>query len=707
MTESPSSDDLPIDALKRIDEICDAYEAACAAEQLPPIEEFLQQVPAALRPALRDELEAIRGETSRVRSVADAPTRSHVPGSHDGNNAPDLMAEGLQVRCPNCMIPVKLSDDSELTEISCISCGSNFSLIAPYRKDSTTELHRIGHFELIMRLGAGAFGTVWKARDLVLDRTVALKLPRTPNMNATEAAVFFREARAAAQLRHPYIVPVHEVGRSDGQLFIVSDLIDGVSMSEWIESRKYGFRDAARLCQQIAEALAHAHSRQVIHRDLKPANVLIDSSGLPHVTDFGLAKREVGEITMTLEGQFVGTPAYASPEQYMGDIARTDRRTDIYSLGVILFRLLTNEMPYRGSFEAQRQLKIFEDAPDPRGLNPRIPLDLATISLKCLERDPRNRYDHAHIVADELGRFLRGEPIRARPIPRYLRITRWCQRHPALATAIASVVLIAILGPISALYMRWQRDTITLQRTQLQSQLQERNQLVADYAQKLDDATADLNQINAAMRADSLVVNDRSWRQSISQRLIAQRHSTTSQLHAEQPEGKAQSVMRETAWAYLLAEAGDSRSAKKHAATAQQTLADLVNDHPSNLSYIHAQAELCELLQTLALRLGDTHEAHTWSDRASELRLQWSQSLSPALAIVERLDLELDRASAASTPDAKLSGLANADALAGDLENVWPRRAEELYEFACRVTSRDPILLSVPSGTIPAPASTD
>ncbi len=353
----------------------------------------------------------------------------------------------MQVRCPQCEETIGVSADSSLAHIACTTCGSAFSLYSD-RETTTVESVNaaVGHFTMLEKLGAGAFGVVWKARDTKLDRIVAIKIPRLDRMDSDGEAQFLREAQAAAQLKHPNIVRVHEVGRQDDSIYIVNEFIHGVTLADYLTGLRPNFRQAAELCAAIADALQHAHDQGVVHRDLKPANVMLDRNDKPYIMDFGLAKRDVTDVTISVDGKIMGTPAYMSPEQASGHGNSADGRTDIYSLGGILFELLTGERPFRGSFRMLMHQVINDDPPLPRKLNSNVPRDLETICLKCLRKSPDNRYATAAELAADLRHWLNREPIQARPVSRPERLIRWCQRKPAIATLTGLIALVTVAG---------------------------------------------------------------------------------------------------------------------------------------------------------------------------------------------------------------------------------------------------------------------
>jgi WD40 repeat protein/tRNA A-37 threonylcarbamoyl transferase component Bud32 len=327
----------------------------------------------------------------------------------------------------------------------------------PPPDDSLGSVRYFGDYELQREIARGGMGVVYKARQVNLKRIVALKMILAGQLaGPEEVRRFHAEAEAAARLDHPGIVPIFEVGQHDGQHYFSMAFVEGESLAHKITQGVFPPRDAAALMKKVAVAIAYAHVEGVIHRDLKPANVLIDRDGQPRVTDFGLAKRvQTGDAASqdTAPGQILGTPSYMPPEQASGLVSRIGPHSDIYSLGAILYCLLTGRPPFQAATPLDTLLQVIQQEPvSPRQLNAAVPRDLETITLKCLEKEPAKRYRSATELAEELGRFLNGEPIHARPVGRVERGWRWCRRKPAVAallgTGLLGVAAVLIVGLI-------------------------------------------------------------------------------------------------------------------------------------------------------------------------------------------------------------------------------------------------------------------
>jgi WD40 repeat protein/tRNA A-37 threonylcarbamoyl transferase component Bud32 len=320
-----------------------------------------------------------------------------------------------------------------------------------------SHLRYFGDYEILEEIARGGMGVVYKARQVSLDRTVALKMILAGQL-ASESDVerFYTEAKAAANLQHPNIVAIHEVGQHDGQHYFSMDYVAGKSLAENVRGNPLSAEQAALYVKTIAEAVHFAHQRGILHRDLKPQNVLIDTDDRPRITDFGLAKRIETDSGLTRTGDVVGSPSYMPPEQAASRPDEVGPPSDVYSLGAILYELLTGRPPFRGATSWETICQVLQSPPvSLRKLNPDVPRDLETICLKCLEKRPERRYHSARELADELCRFLNHAPIHARTVSLARRASFWATRHP-WAIAAASALLVIGLAALS--YGLWNEN---------------------------------------------------------------------------------------------------------------------------------------------------------------------------------------------------------------------------------------------------------
>jgi serine/threonine-protein kinase len=321
------------------------------------------------------------------------------------------------------------------------------------------DLPRVPGYEVEAVLGRGGVGIVFRARHLRLNRTVALKMLLGGDYaGSRELARFQREAEAVAGLRHPNVVQAHDIGDCDGRPYFTMELVDGGSLARKLAGTAQPAREAAQLAATLAGAVQAAHASGVVHRDLKPANVLLTADGTPKVTDFGLARRLEHDAGLTRTGVVVGTPSYMAPEQARGQAHAIGPGVDVWALGAILYELLTGRPPFKGETAAETVHQVISQEPvPPSRLNPKVPRDLETICLQCLQKDPGKRYRTAAGFADDLERFLKHEPIRARPVGRLERGLRWVRRRPAAAALLSAVGLFVAAGTVGAWSVYQQR----------------------------------------------------------------------------------------------------------------------------------------------------------------------------------------------------------------------------------------------------------
>jgi len=344
---------------------------------------------------------------------------------------------------------------------------------------SPATVRYFGDYALQEEIARGGMGIVYRAQQISLNRTVALKMILADTFASSVQVERFRlEAEAAAGLDHPHIVPIYEVGEHDSHPYFSMKLVVGGNLSKEIPQLIQNPRRVAGLLATVAEAVHHAHQRGILHRDLKPANILLDTEGQPYVTDFGLAKRS-GDSSKTQTGAVLGTPSYMPPEQAVG---RKDLSTaaDVYSLGAILYECLTGRPPFKGESTLDTLLLVQHQEPArPHTLNPHVSRDLETICLKCLEKEPRQRYTSALELAEDLRAFLDDKPIRARPLSSWERGVKWCRRNRTLAAllvvSVVTVVAIGILG-VGLYYGRQLSDALAAAQVERDNAEQQRRE---------------------------------------------------------------------------------------------------------------------------------------------------------------------------------------------------------------------------------------
>ena len=458
------------------------------------------------------------------------------PESKLGSMPSDGTAETISGDAEATQLPETGSVDSQTIDLPASGFNSESKVAASKPPSKTSRPQNlkvepsaigsiIGNYEVLSVLGKGGMGIVYKARHVTLNRIVALKMIlHGLHGGSTAIQRFLAEARAVAALQHPGIVQIFEIAENNGLPYFSLEFVEGEDLHSTLKGAPWSAKPAAEMVANLCDAMQYAHDHQILHRDIKPANILLDAEKRPKISDFGLAKKVDSGDQVTQDGAVMGTPSYMPPEQARGDSAAISHRSDIYSLGAVLYQLITGRAPFVSDSMMDTLVQVIHRDPvQPRELQPGVPIDLETICCKALQKEPANRYQSCKELADDLRRYVRGEPILARPISRGERLTRWCRRNPKIAwpTAIAGFFVIATAGvsfgawrmsAAQAITIAEERDEANEQRVEADKQRNEadKQRLIANQQQALAEENAELatKQANIALQNIQFVLTD-------------------------------------------------------------------------------------------------------------------------------------------------------------------------------------------------------
>ena len=543
----------------------------------------------------------------------------------------------------------------------------------------------LGDFELQEVLGEGGMGVVYRARQMSLNRNVAVKMIRLGRIaTPSQVARFRNEAETVAVLDHPHVVPIYEVGEADGHLFYSMKLIEGGNLLQSLSRFQAEPRAAARVVADVAHAVHHAHQRGILHRDLKPSNVLLDGEGRPRVADFGLAKWMNVDSELTQSGFLVGTPSYMAPEQAAAERdggRNVTTATDVYGVGAVLYAILTGKPPFEGDslLQTLEQVRSREPVP-PRRWQPQVPSDLETICLKCLEKEPRRRYPSAQALAEDLERFLVGKPIAARPVRTWEKSWKWARRKPAVAVLLAISTLSALALATSVLiYNEKLRQAVATAEANETRALKQHDLADARYRQARDSMRQmltrfDVDRLAGVPRLMELRLAMLEDSQAFFQAVLEQADNTDPTIRID----AALLVAGTGSTQYLLGRPAAARPNLEHAVTLlENLLQDLASDHAQ---YGECADQLAGCHHFLAALDND---AGHWDEGLSHLNL--------SLALYERM------AGACPNDPKWSSAQARTEHLIGAHHQVRNQSAEAMVHYEKSIALRNQLIRAYPN----------
>lgn len=512
---------LPLGLHRLVDEICDLYEQEFSTARSLNFDRYLDKVPAEAQEHLLQEICLLS-----IDLLADIKN----PALHLTEANPELASQidsilnsvshgSTSVNCPDCSSSNRIRYyQNEFDFLTCNACGFSFRFLPERKASALPEKGQLrGQYRFESFVGGGGFGEVWRAWDTKLERDVAIKFPKESTVDRNQSDRLRREARNASQLNHAGIASVYEYAEIENQMVLITEFVAGTTLAKVISTGLPSTQESVELCIAICDAAEHAHEKEIVHRDLKPENIMIGLDGLPKLLDFGLSfKSSPNEVTITHDGEILGTPAYMSPEQARGEGDAVDRRSDVYSIGVILFELLTGERPFRGGMQVLFHRVINEQAPSLTRLNPRLPVELQTIVAKTLEKKSSARYQSARLLADDLRRWTENRPIHARPRSLPESFAKLIARNPVVSSLASSLLVLLVVGSSAVTYL------IFSKQQEAKNRLDRENDLISQ-VELMEGLFSDLNPKSS----------DANLRKQLAERLVARADRISESLHEE------------------------------------------------------------------------------------------------------------------------------------------------------------------------------